>query len=46
MGDKFLIVLIIEYACLAIAYLWQKNYPKALYFTGAIILSLGVLWAK
>jgi hypothetical protein len=43
MGNKLLILLIAEYAIIALAYLISKDWARALYFAGAIILSLG-LW--
>lgn len=46
MGGWLLTVLIAEYVIIAVVYLVERDYPKALYFTGAIILSLGVLWMK
>jgi len=46
MGNKLLLLLIAEYIIIAIAYLIGKDYAKAIYFAGAVILSLGVLWMK
>lgn len=46
MGDTFVKILIVEYAIIVLAYLWQKDYPKVLYFIGAIILTVGVLSMK
>ena len=46
MGDTFVKILIIEYIIIAIAYAFQKDWARVLYFVGAIILSLGVLGMK
>lgn len=47
MGNLLLKILIAEYFIIALFYLiFDKNYAKAIYFTGAIILSVGVLLAK
>ena len=46
MGDTFVKILIIEYACIALAYGWQKDWARVAYFIGAIILSVGVLNMK
>ena len=43
MGNFFLKILIAEYIVIAIAFLIQGNMAKAIYFVGAIILSVGVL---
>ena len=45
-GNSLIIVLIIEYAIIAIAYGFAHNWAKVTYFVGAIIISLGVLWMK
>lgn len=46
MGNKLLLILIAEYSIICIAYLYSKDYARALYFFGAVVLSLGVLWMK
>ncbi len=43
MGDLFVKILIVEYAIIAIAYAFQKDWSRVAYFVGAIILSTGVL---
>jgi len=45
-GNNLIILLMIEYTLVAIAYGFDGNWPKVLYFVGATILSLGVLWMK
>lgn len=45
MGNLLLKVLIAEYILIAIAFGIQGNWAKSLYFMGAVILSLGVLWS-
>ena len=46
MGDTFVKVLIVEYAIIVAAYVWQRDWARVAYFVGAIILSLGVLNMK
>ena len=46
MGDTFVMILIVEYFIIAIAYAWQKDWARVAYFVGAIILSVGVLNMK
>lgn len=46
MGVTFLKILIAEYIVIAIAFGWQGDWARVLYFVGAIILSLGVLWMR
>jgi len=44
-GDLLLKILIIEYTLISLAYFFQGNFAKGIYFIGAIIISLGVLWS-
>lgn len=46
MGKNLMILLMVEYIIIAIAFLFQKDWARALYFAGAIILSLGVIWMR
>lgn len=46
MGDLLLKILLVAYVVIAIAYLLQKDYPKCLYFIGAVVLNYGVLLMK
>ena len=46
MGDTLLKILIVEYVIICISYLWQRDIGRALYFFGAIVLSVGVLMMK
>lgn len=46
MGNKLMYLLIAEYVVIGITFLWQRDYARALYWLGAIILSMGVLWMK
>ena len=46
MGDTFVKILIAEYTIIAIAYGFQRDWARVLYFIGAIILSVGVLNMK
>ena len=42
-GDWFTAALIAAYAVGAVLYVYELNGPKALYFFGAAVLTLGVL---
>lgn len=44
MSTGMMLVLIVAYAGIAIAALFERNWPRALYFVGAIIISVAVLW--
>jgi drug/metabolite transporter (DMT)-like permease len=44
MSTGLMLALIVAYAAIAVAALWEKNWPRALYFLGAIIISVAVLW--
>lgn len=46
MGNKLLHLLIIEYMIIMIAFMFQKDYARGLYFLGATIISFAVLWMK
>jgi hypothetical protein len=46
MGAAFVKVLIVEYLAIAIAYGCQGDWARVAYFTGAIILSFGVLYMR
>ena len=43
-GDTLMWILLVEYILIAVAFGIDGNYPKVLYFVGAGILTLGVLW--
>ena len=43
MGNKLLKLLVIEYMVIAIAFAFQKDWGKVVYFIGAVVLSIGVL---
>lgn len=45
MGDKLVYVMLALYVLAVLGYAYDGNWPKVLYFIGAIILSLGVLLA-
>ncbi len=44
MSTGMMIALIVAYAGIAVAALWEKNWPRALYFLGAIVISVAVIW--
>lgn len=37
-------VLIVAYLVIAATAAWERNFPRALYFVGATIISVAVLW--
>jgi len=43
MADKLLWFLIVEYVVLALAYAWQRDWPRCGYFVSAAGISLSVL---
>lgn len=45
-GETLIIILIVEYAIIAAAFGIQSDWARVLYYIGAIIISLGVLWMK
>jgi len=46
LGRNFQILLIIEYAIISVCYLFGKDWARAMYFLGAIILTVGILFIK
>lgn len=44
--DKLMLVLMAEYLVLAIVAIWCGQHGKAVYWCGAIILSVGILLQK
>lgn len=46
MGSWLVKILIAEYSIIALAYVFQGDLGRTLYFVGAIILSIGVLLMK
>ena len=40
------IILIAEHAAIALWFLFARDFARFLYFIGAVILLLGVLWMK
>ncbi len=45
-GDWLMKGFILFYALTTLVYAYEGNVPKALYFGGSVILSVGVLWMK
>jgi len=39
-----IVVLLVFYAVLSGVSLWERNYPRALYFFAAILIQLAVVW--
>jgi len=37
-------IFLVEYFIVMVIALWEKNYPLALYWLGAVIINGGVLW--
>ena len=46
LGDKLMVVLLIEYIALASIYAIEFNWTKAVYWTGAAIITSSVLFMK
>lgn len=46
MGILFLKLMLVEYVVAMILFAWGKDWPRALYFLGAAVLSVGVLTMK
>ena len=46
MGDLLLKIFVAEYVVIMAAYIWDGNWPKAVYFLGAGILTGALLWMK
>lgn len=45
-GDWFAVALVAQYVIAAIAYAADGAWPKALYWLGAAILGMAVLWMR
>jgi len=45
-GNAFVKWLMVAYGIIALAYAWERDWPRVRYFVGAIILSWGVLGMK
>ena len=46
MGNAFIKILIAQYVVAGVLFLFDGNHAKALYWFGATIISLAVLWMK
>ncbi len=46
MGLTLVKILIVEYFLIMISFILQKDYTRALYFLGAIMLNFGILMMK
>jgi hypothetical protein len=46
MGNSALKLLISAYIVISVLYFIDKDYARALYFVGATIISLAVIWMK
>jgi drug/metabolite transporter (DMT)-like permease len=44
LSTGMMILLIAIYGFITVAALFERNWPRALYFVGAIIISVAVLW--
>ena len=43
-SDKITLVLMVAYVALSVICLMERNYPRALYWFGASVLMVSVLW--
>ena len=46
MGTNLMRILIVEYIVIALAFAYQRNWPKMLYFISAAMISVSVLMMK
>ena len=46
MGDKLTVLLLVFYVLIVIAYLYDGKWWKALYWVGAILISIAILKMK
>ena len=44
MSSGVMLLLIAIYVVIVLLSAWERNWPRALYFVGAITISLAVLW--
>ena len=44
MSNLLIRILLFEYIIIMAACLWEHNYPKTLYWFGAAILQVSILW--
>lgn len=42
MGDRLVMIQMALYCACAAGYAWDGNFPKVLYFVGALVLTVGV----
>ena len=42
-STKMMMVMVLSYTIIVLTSLYEKNYARALYFLGAIILNIGIL---
>ena len=45
-GRYMMLFLVVFYGITACVFLWEGNYPKALYWVGALIITSAVLWMQ
>ena len=45
-GDRLMLALLVAYAILALVYATERNWPKALYWSGALMITTAVLWMR
>ena len=45
-GDRLMLILIGAYGVLAVVYAWEMNWPKVLYWIGALCITSAVLWMR
>jgi hypothetical protein len=46
MGDRLTAALLVAYAVIALAYGIEHNWPKVLYWSGALMITTAVLWMR
>lgn len=45
-GEHLMVFLVGFYALTCFVFLWEGNYPKALYWFGALTITSAVLWMQ
>ena len=46
MSDRLMWLMILAYTVIVAASLWDRQYGRAVYFAGAIVISVGVLMMR
>jgi hypothetical protein len=44
MSDKLILSLLVAYTVIMVVCIYERNWPRALYWLGAIILNMSIIW--